>query len=64
MNKSPETPTEIPLPENSPLSPEKLAKWAAVAAEFQNTTDGLGLEIDPGIMDLVIVFNAMGFKTS
>ncbi len=40
------------------------AKWDTISDQFKNTTDGLGLEIDPGIIETVVAFNAFGFKTT
>jgi hypothetical protein len=43
---------------------EKIQRWEELTALLKETTDRLGAEIDSGIFETVVAFNAFGFKTT
>ena len=45
-------------------NPAKAERWKAMEQEVAGWGDALGLPIDPGIKNTVIVLNLLGFKTS
>ena len=56
-----ETPTYYqPEPTENP----KQRRWDAIHAQMTETVDGLGKEIDEGILNTVIALNALGFSTT
>jgi hypothetical protein len=40
-----------------------LMSWDEATAYYSKVTDKLGMEIDPGILDTVVVFNILGLTT-
>ncbi len=60
FSKNPESNTTI----FSKANPEKEKHWEEMEKKFDSITDGLGLEIDPGIKKTIIVLNLLGFKTN
>ncbi len=62
--KSPNKVSHSPIASEQQPDSEKKKRWQAMEKEVASWGDALGLGIDPGIKNTVIVLNLLGFKTS